>query len=110
MEDLIKSLGVKFESMIMSLFVATIIFMLRIFEPATPPSSRKIAYLACAALATALLVPGLVVYWMKVDNAYLTGVYTAIVILSFEGIIAFVRENIIKKLKSKTDGDVTNIS
>jgi len=104
MEEIIRNLGVKIESIFMSLFVALIIVILRIYEPETPPSHRKIVYLFCAGLATAVLVPGLVVRWMKEDNAYMSGFYTAIIIWSFEIIMKLIQDLVIKRFNGKNDG------
>jgi len=103
MEELLRNLGVKAENMLMSFFAATIFVIIRIYEPEVPLSRRKVIYVITSGAATALLVPGLVVYWFKVDNAFMAGFATAVVVLSFEFIVQIIREKVIRKLKDKDD-------
>jgi hypothetical protein len=101
MEELLREFGVKAGSWILALFTAIIFFVIRIYEPEQPPSRRKIIYLVSASLGTALLVPGLIVYWFGVDNPFLASFATASVVLSFESVTKIIRDKIIDKLKTK---------
>jgi ABC-type amino acid transport system permease subunit len=101
MEELLREFGVKAGSWILALFTAIIFFVIRIYEPEQPPSRRKIIYLVSASLGTALLVPGLIVYWFGVDNPFLASFATASVVLSFESVTKIIRDKVIDKLKSK---------
>ena len=108
MEEIIRNFGVKIESVFMSLFVGSIIVILRIYEPETPPTRRRIIFLIFAGLATAVLVPGLVVRWMKEDNPYMSGFYTAIIIWSFEIVMKLIQDNVIKRFNDKNNNGTSN--
>ena len=98
MEEILKRLGVPLESWIISMFAAVLIVIYRVFEPEEPISKRKTIRIVIMGLTSALLVPGLVVYWMKVENAFLAAVITGLSVYGFEPILEKCKTYLITKI------------
>ncbi|MDQ6482238.1 hypothetical protein [Dyadobacter sp. LHD-138] len=104
MEEILRNLGVKVESWIISFMAASIFIVMKIYEPEIPPTKRKVIYIILSGIATALLVPGLIVYWFGIDNPFAAGFATAVVVMTFELIAQAIKDRVIKKIKDEKDG------
>jgi len=102
MEEILKRLGVPLKSWIISVFAACVIAIYRIFEPEEPISKRKMIRIVIMCFCSALLVPGLVVYWMKVENPFLSGVTTGLTVYCFEPLLELGKRKLINKVKGDT--------
>jgi len=107
MEDFFRKFGVPSMMWIVSLFSATLFTLYRIYETDVAPSKRKIISMLIMGLVSALLVPGLVVHWLKIENPSVAGVVTGGVVYSFEQIITALRAIILKKITDKSDGNIS---
>lgn len=104
MEELLKRLGLTIEGWIISFFAASLFAIYRIYEQEEPTSKRKRIRIIIMALTSALLVPGLVVYWLKVENAFLSGAITGLSVYCFELIMDIAKKKVANKLNN-TDGN-----
>lgn len=106
MEDILKKIvgmGVSVESWILSFAVANLIALYRIFESDIQPTRRKMSAIVIMGLISCLLVPGLVVYWMEIDNAFIAALVTGLTVYSFEQVLQAARERFIKNIKKHKD-------
>ncbi|MCE6987500.1 hypothetical protein [Dyadobacter sp. CY323] len=103
MEEILKRLGVPIENWIVSIFAAVLIVFYRVYEPDEPLSKRKTIRVVIMGLSSALLVPGLVVYWAKVQNPFLAAVITGLSVYCFEPIMEKAKSKLMTKI-DKTDG------
>lgn len=105
MKEIFERLGVSIEMWIISFFTACLIGIYRIYEQEEPTSRRKRIRIIIMSISSALLVPGLVVYWMHVENAFFSGAITGLVVYCFELIIDIAKNKLVKKLKDTENGD-----
>jgi len=105
MEELLKKLGLTPEGWIISFFAAILFAIYRIYEQDEPTSQRKRVRIIIMALTSALLVPGLVVYWLGVQNAFLSGAITGLSVYCFELIINLAKKKVTEKLNKSEDGN-----
>jgi membrane protein CcdC involved in cytochrome C biogenesis len=103
MEEIFKRLGVTIEGWIISIFAAALIVIYRIYEQDEPTSRRKRVRIVIMGLTSALLVPGLVVYWAGVQNAFLSGAITGISVYCFELLIDLAKKKVTSTLRDKTN-------
>jgi hypothetical protein len=104
MEEVIRNLGVRVEMMVVSFFSATLFTLYRIYETETPPSYRKRISMIIMGLVSALLVPGLVIHFFKIENVFTAGAITGVVVYSFEQVIQIAKNVVIKKINDKDNG------
>lgn len=116
MEELLKQvgvrleeLGVRAETLIISLFAAILFVLYRIYEPETPPTRRVVITIIIRGMISGLLVPGLLATWLGVDNPYVVGLTTGMTIYAFEKVIAVLQRKLIGKLENiQEDGNGTS--
>lgn len=104
MEEIFRAFGVKAEMWIVSCFSAVLFTIYRIYETETPVSVRKRVSMVIMGLVSALLVPGLVIHWFKIENVFTAGAITGVVVYSFEQVIQFAKSAVLKKLTDKDNG------
>lgn len=107
MEELFRKFGVPPIMWIVSCFSASLFTLYRIYETDVAPSKRKIISMLVMGLVSALLVPGLVVHWLNIENPSVAAVITGGVVYSFEQVIHAFRQIILKKINDKGDGTIS---
>lgn len=105
MEEILKRLGVPIENWIVSIFAAVLIVLYKVYEPDEPLGRRKTIRTVITGLTSAFLVPGLVAYVAKVENPFLSGVFTILSVYSFEQIIKAGRKYVTNKI-DKANGSI----
>ncbi|WP_031526998.1 hypothetical protein [Dyadobacter crusticola] len=105
MEEILKRLGVPIENWIVSIFAAVLIVFYKVYEPEEALGRRKTIRIVITGLTSALLVPGLVVYWAKVENPFLAAVFTALAVYCFELIMGGAKKYVSNKI-DKSDGSI----
>lgn len=103
MEEILRNIGMKVETWFISLFAAMLFALYRIFEPAEPPTRRRVVSVVIMALISALLVPGLVVHWFNITNAFAAATVTGITVYGFEQVVTGLRKILINKIDKHGD-------
>lgn len=91
------------EMWLVSLFSATLFTLYRIYEPINPPAKRKIISMIIMCAISALLVPGLVVHYFNIENAFTAGATTGLTVYSFEQVVSLAKKKLLKGIDNKTD-------
>ena len=99
MEEILKRLGVPIENWIVSIFAALLMVFYKLYESDESLSRRKTIRIVITGLTSMLLVPGLVVYWAKVENPFLSAVFTLLSVYCFD----LIMEKAKKYVKTKID-------
>lgn len=111
MEELLKritGMGVSIESWLLSFVVASLMALFRIFESDVAPTARKQKAIIIMGLTSCLLVPGLVVYWMKIDNAFVAALITGLTVYTFEQALHLAKDRFLGKFKKGEKNDTND--
>ncbi len=98
MEEILRNIGVRVETWFISLFASILFILYRIFEPDQPPATRRVISIIIMGLISALLVPGLVVHWFNITNAFVAATVTGITVYGFEQVVSALRKMLINKI------------
>lgn len=98
MKELLERLGVPNESWAVSAFAAMLIVFYRIFDSENPLSARKTMRLVVIGFVCILLVPGVLVYVLRISNPFATGVLTALSVYAFEPLMEILKNRFLKKV------------
>lgn len=103
MEEILKALGVKVETWIISAFAAILFGLYRIFEPEEPLTTRRIITVVIMVAIAGLLVPGLIVNWFNITDPFMAAGITGITVIAFEQVIALAKRKVLNRVEK--DGD-----
>jgi len=106
MKELLEEFGLRPSVWLLSMLVASIMAIYRIFEKDPIPGTSEIVKICLGTVICVILVPGIVYYAFKIDNPFIIAACTALCVHRFEKYLRKAQKQFDEKLNMEEDGKV----
>lgn len=101
LEEFLKSLQIKTENWILSMFVTTIITVYRIAKPDELVTWKKVIRIVSSGLACTVVIPGLLRYQFQNDDPFVAAALSGLIAYCFEPLLEIASKIVVNTASTK---------
>jgi hypothetical protein len=101
LEEFLRSLQIKTENWILSMFVTTIITVYRIAKPDELVTWKKVIRIVTSGLACTVVIPGLLRYQFQNEDPFVAAALSGLIAYCFEPLLEIISKYLLKTASSK---------